>query len=65
MDFKTKKPAHSCDTCEYYDWDDEMDENVCMMNLDEDDLYRLRENPRAVCPFYKYYDEYKSVHKQI
>lgn len=27
----------SCDTCEFYDWDDDMDDNVCIANLDEDE----------------------------
>lgn len=54
----------SCDTCEFYDWDDDMDDNVCIANLDEDEYVRMMESPNGRCPFYKYYDEYKSVQKQ-
>ena len=53
-----------CDTCEYFDYDEEMGENVCTVDLDEDEyLDYLTRNTRT-CPYYKYYDEYKSVQKQ-
>ncbi len=57
-----KRPESNCETCEFYDWDDDMQENVCIANLDEDEFYRMMSSPR--CPFYKYYNEYKSVQKQ-
>ena len=55
----------SCETCEYFDYVDDLGDNACTVDMDEDDIYRLSENKAAHCPFYKYYDEYKSVHKQI
>jgi hypothetical protein len=54
-----------CDTCWYYDYDEEFDEYVCIMDLDEDEMYRFLQGKNASCPYYRYYDEYKSVHKQI
>lgn len=54
--------AASCETCAYYDWDDEMQENVCIAHLDEDEYYRMMSSQR--CPFYKYHNEYKTVQKQ-
>ena len=30
-----------CDTCWYYDYDEEYDEYYCMMDLDEDEYYRV------------------------
>ncbi len=59
---KKKLPESNCETCEFYDWDDDMQEYVCIANLDEDEYYRMMSSPR--CPFYKYYNEYKSVQKQ-
>ena len=41
----------SCDTCEFYDWDDDMDDNVCIANLDEDEYVRMMESPNGRCPF--------------
>ena len=56
--------TQSCDTCEFFDWDEELQENVCFADLDEDDYGRLMQNRSAKCPYYKYYDEYKTVQKQ-
>ena len=30
-----------CETCWYYDYDEEYDEYYCMMDLDEDEVYRI------------------------
>ena len=61
---KTNKsaPESDCTTCEYYVWDEFMQENVCGANLDEDEFYRMVSSSR--CPFYKFYDEYKTVQRQ-
>ncbi len=61
----TKKRQSSCEECEYYDYDDESDSYFCKMSLDEDEMIKFLSGKNAHCPFYKYYDEYKSVHKQI
>ena len=59
-----KKQAPSCETCAFYDYDEEYDEYYCRVNMDQDDMARLGSSSRAVCPFYRLYDEYKSVRKQ-
>jgi len=59
---KSKNTANNCDTCEFYNYDENLGENVCTVNLDEDEYYRMMTS--AKCPFYKYYNEYKSVQKQ-
>jgi len=48
----------------YYDYDEYMEAYICTLDLDEDEYrnYLLR-NTKG-CPYYKYYDEYKSVQKQ-
>ena len=61
---KVKKLQPSCESCEHYDWDEELQEYVCMVDMDEDDAYRFHTQTRFVCSYYKYYDEYKSVQKQ-
>lgn len=60
-----KKPVTNCESCEFYDWDEDMDAYVCTMSLDEDEMYRFLQGHHQSCPYYRYYDEYKSVHKQI
>ena len=54
-----------CEDCAYYAYDDYYDCYVCEMNLDEDEMINFLGNNTKNCHYYRYYDEYKSVHKQI
>ena len=54
----------NCETCQFYDWDEEWQEYICRADLDEDELSRAEQSHNG-CPMYRFYDEYKSVHKQI
>ena len=56
--------AINCESCEYYDYDEDYGEYVCKMNLDEDEYVRLLTGNNKDCPYYKFYDEYTSVQKQ-
>ena len=70
---QTKKPPQAkkkptvgrCEDCEFYDYDEEWGEYVCAMSLDEDEMIDFLGGNTKGCPYYRYYDEYKSVHKQI
>lgn len=53
-----------CESCAYYDYDDEMDCYVCMINIDQDDASYMYSGRHNSCPYYSYYDEYKIVRKQ-
>ena len=55
----------SCESCEFYDYDEELDAYVCDLNLDEDEMVDFLGRNTRGCPYYRFYDEYKSVHKQI
>lgn len=59
------KGATNCESCEFYDYDEELDAYVCDMRLDEDEMVNFLGKNTKSCPYYRYYDEYKSVHKQI
>ena len=59
-----KRVESNCDTCEFYDWDEYNEEYSCAAKLDEDDMVRFLSGRTASCPYYRYYDEYKSVQKQ-
>lgn len=54
----------SCDNCEHY-IEDEDGEMYCDVNLDEDEEEKFRMSGTKSCPYFKFYDEYKSVQKQI
>ena len=67
MDFSkyTKKQKASCDSCEFYQYDELSDSYFCSMSLDEDEMADFLGFSTAECKYYRYYDEYKSVNKQI
>ena len=60
-----KIPESNCESCEFYDYDEDMDSFVCNMSLDEDEMADFISGQSSGCPYYRYYDEYKSVQKQI
>jgi hypothetical protein len=60
---KPKKVAN-CESCEFFDYDEEYGENVCTVSLDEDEMLDYLSGNTRSCPYYRYYDEYKSVQKQ-
>lgn len=59
------KLPKNCESCEFYDYDEELDAYVCDVNLDQDEMMDFLGRNTKSCPYYRYYDEYKSVHKQI
>ncbi len=59
-----KAPASNCESCVYYEYDPDFDADICTVDLDEDEYARYLSGRSASCPYYKYYDEYKSVRKQ-
>lgn len=60
-----KIKASNCESCEFYDYDEEYEEYICTAKLDQDEMYNFLSSTTRACPYYRFYDEYKSVHKQI
>lgn len=60
-----KNTQSRCEDCEFYDYDEYVDAYVCNMSLDEDEMASFLQARTNSCPYYRKYDEYKSVHKQI
>ncbi len=54
-----------CDSCMYYEYDEEYDCYVCGAGLDEDDMYRFLAGRAAECTFYRAGDEYQIVKHQM
>ncbi len=67
MDFSKYgiKPKASCESCEFYQYDDYTDSYSCSLSLDEDEMNDFLGLNTKGCHYYRFYDEYKSVHKQI
>jgi len=59
-----KKPRPSrCDDCEFFT-EDEWGDTYCSISLDEDEMAEFLAGNTGRCPYYRYYNEYKSVQKQ-
>ncbi len=67
LDFSkyTPKRPSSCESCEFYIYDEYTDDYSCSLSLDEDEMGDFLGKNTGGCPYYRYYDEYKSVNKQI
>jgi hypothetical protein len=59
-----KKTAPDCETCTFYDYDEDYEAYVCTMNLDQVEMGAFLSGNTRACPYYRFYDEYKSVQKQ-
>jgi hypothetical protein len=66
MDFSKygKKQPASCDTCEYYQYDEYTDTYSCTMALDEDEMERFLRSANNACPFYRRGDDYRTARRQ-
>ncbi len=58
------KTVTNCESCVYYNYDDNTDMYSCEVNLDEDEMYKFLSSSYESCPYYQYYDEYKIAKKQ-
>lgn len=54
-----------CDTCSNYQYDEDYEYYVCMVDLDEDDMSRFLRGGSFACSFYQRDDEYAVVKKQM
>ena len=55
----------NCDTCVYYEYDEDFDCYTCSMEFDEDEAARFVQDAAYSCPYYKFGDEYMIVKKQM
>ena len=60
---KKKDKPTPCESCAHFDVIDEDGTLGCTIDFDEDEMYSLRTG-KSGCPYYKFYNEYKSVQKQ-
>ncbi len=64
MEEKRVQEGTDCQGCLYYDYDQEWDQEICILDLDEDEMARLTTSPSKGCPYYRFFDEYLMVRKQ-
>jgi pyruvate-formate lyase-activating enzyme len=53
-----------CEYCMNLAIDEETDEEYCSMNMDQDEIEKLRYNPRSSCTGFRMGDDYTIVKKQ-
>lgn len=53
-----------CESCAYYEFDDEANCCVCTMNLDEDEMQHFLSQQTTNCGYYKFFNEYDLAKKQ-
>lgn len=61
---KKTETQQNCESCVWYDYNDIDDVYECMVDLDEDEMLAFMTRRTNGCPYYKFYDEYKSVQRQ-
>ena len=54
-----------CEACCFYNYDEEYDEYICDVDLDEDEMERLRYSGKNFCPYFRGGDDYTIVRRQI
>lgn len=55
----------NCESCVYYEYDEEYESYECTMDLDEDEMAHVMMDRHYQCPYYKFGDEYVIVRKQM
>ena len=53
-----------CETCNFYNYDEEYDDYVCDMDLDEDEVYRISTSRSGRCPYFRQGDDYTLARRQ-
>ncbi len=53
-----------CEDCENFDYDEECEDYVCVIDLDMDEYERFVQSGHRRCPYYRVRDDYRIVRKQ-
>lgn len=61
---KVSGGSKKCEFCVHYDYDEDSEAYVCGVSLDEDEMADYLFQTSQDCPYFHFYDEYKSVQKQ-
>lgn len=55
----------SCEMCVNYIYDEDYECYCCLVNLDEDEMYRFLSGTQRECPYFRLDDEYGVVRHQM
>lgn len=62
---ETWMAVNNCDMCVNYVYDEEDECYSCLVDLDEDEMYRFLSGTQRECPYFRSDDEYGVVRHQI
>lgn len=48
----------NCEECWYFEYDEELDTEICRMDLDQDELSRIYTDRKGNCPYFRGGGEY-------
>ena len=54
----------SCEMCVNYVYDEDYECYCCLVNLDEDEMYRILTSRNNHCPYYRQGDDYTLARRQ-
>lgn len=54
----------NCEECWYWEYDEELDDCWCVMDIDEDEFVRIFSREKPVCPYFRQSDDYYLSKKQ-
>ena len=54
-----------CESCLYFQYDEEYEQYFCDVSLDEDEMERILQNTFSYFLYYRQYDEYAIVKHQM
>ena len=52
-----------CESCQFYDFDEDYDDYICTVDMDEDEVVRLASDARD-CPYWRPGDDYATARRQ-
>ncbi|MDE6593290.1 MAG: hypothetical protein K2K57_09550 [Oscillospiraceae bacterium] len=55
----------NCESCVNYVYDEDYECYTCLVNLDEDEMYRFIHGASSDCPYFRLDDEYGVVKHQM
>ena len=53
-----------CESCQFYDFDEAWGDNVCTVEMDEDEVAALELRGVRDCPYWRPGDDYATARKQ-
>lgn len=62
---RNQMATENCDACVNYVYDEDYECYCCLVNLDEDEMYRFLSGTQRECPYFRLDDEYGVVRHQI